>query len=88
MWIALESAVGFLGLGLALILENPIHVLLPVERHADLPGLREDFWILNGDLILKGVSVEERVSLDQVQRLMRVAKSPVEFTLLCIAVRP
>ena len=37
-WIALEGAVGFLGFRLALILEDPVHVLLPIQRHADLPG--------------------------------------------------
>ena len=56
--IALESSIRFLGLGLALILENPIHVLLTIKRHADLPRLGEDLRILDGNFVLNGVGVQ------------------------------
>ena len=35
--LARECAVGLLDFRLALILENPVHLLVPVKRHADLP---------------------------------------------------
>src|SRR5262249_42101171 len=46
-----EVAVGFFFFRLAVILEHALHALLPIERHADLPGPGEDLWILDRRLV-------------------------------------
>src|SRR5687768_14507348 len=82
--IALERPVGFRGLGLALVLEDAIHVFLPVERHADLPCAREHFRILHGDLVAERVGVLEREPFLELQLFAMEVAGAVEPRLVVV----
>ena len=82
--IAFEGAVGFLRFRLTLVFEEPVHVLLPHQRHADLPGFREDLGILDGGFVLDGIGVEHRISLGHVQRIAVKIPGHVEPRLIVV----